>query len=484
MTTIKRSIFWAAIEQTGPQIIGFFSSIILARLLVPADYGLVGMIAIFMAFGNLFADAGMSQALIQRQDVTKDDEKSVFVLNIVVGMVMTLLMCAISPFVANFFKEPKLIPIMCVQSLGFTLSAFGIIQYTLLSRNLDLHKTALASLISTITGGAGSITMALMGMGVWSLVGGFILGTLGRVISLWFISNWRPIGQFSMNSIRSIWKYSGHLLGAGVYTTFVDNLANVLIGRSYSASSLGLYTRANQLQLLPVSLLTGIINRVAFPVFSRNQNDKEALLIHLRQSIRISLFITCFVCILLVVIADPLVPWLFGEQWNGSIKFLQILSFSGIFYPINVLLITSVKSVGRSDLFFKVEIIKKTIIMVALLVAVQFSIEAMAISLFFTGAAAYFFNARFTVPLLNYKWKNQFADIIPIWIIMLLSGTFTYIVTYFIPTEHAILTMLKMVIIYTLFVIIAIYALRKSYLSDIWNYASNIIRKLRISKSY
>lgn len=467
MPSVKKSVFWAAIEQTGPQVISFFTSIILARLLVPEDYGLVGMISIFLAYGRLFADAGMSQALIQRQQVTKDDETSVFILNVGFGLIITLIMCAISPLVALFFKEPKLVNVMCVISLGFIISSFGILQYTLLSKSLAFQKTAFSSLINCIVSGATSITMAMKGFGVWSLICGGLAANISNVICMWIISPWRPRGKFSMVSVRSIWRFSGNLLGAGVYTTFVDNLSNVLIGRSYSANDLGLYTKANQLQLLPVSLLTGIINRVAYPIFSQIQDDKAKLLIQLRKSIRVSLFMTTYICILLMVLADQLIPWLFGSKWNGSIPYLQILSITGIFYPINVLLITSIKSIGRSDLFLKVEIIKKTIIMGALLIACQISIEAMAVSLIFTGAIAYFFNARFTVPLINYKWKFQFVDIFPTWIIFTLSGIIVFVIKDFVFI-NAVFTMIVRTLIYTITAGIFVWIFRTKYFNDIW----------------
>lgn len=479
MSTIKKSIFWATIEQIGPQILGFVISIILARLLTPQDYGLIGMIAVFTAFAQLFSDVGMSQALIQRKENSADDEKSVFILNIVLGIVITIIMIIISPLVAWFFKEPKLIWIMISLAFGYTLSSFGIVHYALLSRQLDLKKTAVVSLFNTIGSGLVSIIMALNGFGVWSLVGGALAGIISRVVSLWIISSWRPRGKFSMDSVKSIWKFSGNLLGAGLFTTFVDNLANLLIGRSYSAASLGLYTKANQLQQLPVSLLTGIINRVAFPMFSRNQDNQPALLRGLRMSVKSAVFITTFVCILLVITADHLVPWLFGNQWIGSVKFLKILSVAGIFYPINVLLITMIKSVGRSDLFFKVEVIKKLIIMVALLVASRFSVEAMAWSLIVTGAAAYFFNSSFAIPLVKYTWKQQFADLLPAWIVIGFSGGITFLVLKQVAFSSNFIALTILSVVYFALVALIVVLLRKTYFADLWTFGKEILNSFR-----
>lgn len=479
MSSAKKSVFWAAIEQIGPQIAGFGISIVLARLLTPADYGLIGMIAVFTAFAQLFSDVGMSQALIQRKSITADDTKSVYFLNIALGVAITFVLIAISPVVSWFFDEPKLMPIMSVLAVGYTLSSFGIVQYALLSRELNLQKTAQVSIYSTIAMGIVSITMALQGLGVWSLVGGSLAGIVARVIALWLLSKWRPRGKFSMESVKSMWKFSGNLLGAGLFTTMVDNLANILIGRSYSAANLGLYTRANQLQLLPVSMLTGIINRVAFPLFSRNQDDKPALLRQLRLSVKGAVFLASFICILLVVIAEPIVPFLFGDQWLGSIDLLKILSVAGIFFPINVLLITLIKSMGRSDLFLKVEITKKVIIMIALLITSQISIEAMAWSLIFTGAVAYFFNSKFAIPLVDYTWRQQFADLLPAWILLGAAGFITYFIFRTVVFPSHLLELIALTSFYSITTLAAVYLLRNIYFKEVWSIGIGAILSIK-----
>lgn len=465
---MKKSLFWAAIEQTGPQAIGFITSVILARLLNPSDFGLVAMITVFMAVATLFADSGMSQALIQRKANSEDDKVSVFYLNIGIGFALTSLLVLTAPLIARFYERPLLTDVIRWQSLGFTISAFGIVHHTLLSRELLLNKTALASFISTVVGGLVSVGMALLEYGVWSLVGGYLAGTASRVLALWFVSSWRPVGSFSKNSVKEIWRYSFNLLAAGMFTTFVDNLSNLLIGKKYSAADLGLYNRAFNLYYLPVSLMTGVINRVAFPIFSRNQDNPENFKFELRRSVKSAALLAGFVSLLVALVADPLVPWLLGQSWTGSIVYLQILSLGGIFFPVNVLLITAIKSTGNSRSFLRVEIIKKFIIMAALLVAVQFSIEAMAWSLLGTGTIAFLLNSLFAIKETTYRWRELIYDLLPTVSILGMAAIITWVVKNLLPIQLDIIIMIITAAIFFSVILLLVYLFSSTYFKDIW----------------
>ncbi len=477
--SIKKSVSWAFIESLAPQIIGFAITMTLSRLLTPTDYGLIGMLALFISFAQLFSDLGMSQALIQRRNNSDDDETTVFYLNIIIGMIIMLVLIIISPYVADFFKQPKLENILSVLAIGYFLSSFGIVHNALFNRNLDFKKITIVSVVNTIITGITGVTLAFFGFGVWSLVYASLAGIVARVLSLWALSDWRPKGNWSKDSVKSIWKFSGNILGAGLFTTFVDNLSNILIGKSYSASSLGYYTRSFQLQLLPVSLLTGVLNKVAFPMFSRNQDNKELMLHHLRKSVKLSVFAITFVCALLFLTAKPLVPFLFGTQWLDSIRYLEILAFAGIFYPMNVLLITLIKSTGRSDLFLKVEIIKKMIIMVALFIASTFSIEAMAWSLVLTGFIAYLFNASYAIPLVNYNWKLQFFDVLPTILLFSVGTILTFFIAKLYTGMDNILQIISTSLIFTVIVVPIFYVFRKSYFIDIWDMVMGLVNKVK-----
>lgn len=467
--SIKKSIFWSAVEQIGPQFISFFVSIILARLLIPADYGLIGMLSLFIAFATLFADAGMSQALIQRKNNSIHDETTVFLMNICVGFVLAVFLCSISPLVAWFFKQPALKLLLCAQSLSIIISSFGIVQYALVSREMNFYIAAKVSLISTIASGVTGISLAFWGCGVWALVFAGLAGALSRVIAFWILSDWRPKGKFSQQSLASIWKYSANLLSAGIFTTFVDNLSSVLIGRFYAPASLGVYTRANQLQLLPNSIITGIVQRVSFPYFSKNQDNRIILLTILRKSIRSTLFFSASTSILLALLADPLVPWLLGKNWAAVIPLLRILCIGGIWFPVNVLLITLIKSVGRSDLVLKVEIIKKTIIFSVVFCTSLISVFAMAWGFLLTATAAYAFNAGFALPLINYRWRMQFFDIIPALALSGIAALFAGLASIPFALMAPFYLILVKCATFMLFIFGGLFAFRANFFKDSWS---------------
>lgn len=467
--SIKRSASWAFVESLAPQIISFGITIVLSRLLKPADYGLIGMLALFLAFAQVFSDLGMSQALIQRKNISKNDETTVLYLNVIIGFIVMVILILASPLVALFFKEPRLRSILSVLAVGYFISSFGIVQNALFNRNLYFKKITIVTIVNTTVTGVTGIILAFLGFGVWSLIYASLAGITARVIAFWILSDWRPKGYWSRESLKSIWKFSGNILGAGLLTAFVDNLSNILIGKTHSASSLGFYTRAYQLQLLPVSLVTGVLNKVAFPVFSINQDNKEFLLNHLRKFINILIFIIAYICALLFLTAKSLIPFLFGKQWVTSIHYLEILAFAGIFYPINVLLVTLIKSTGRSDLFLKVEIINKIIMMTVLFTASFFSIEAMAFGLILTGFTEYIFNSSFAIPLVGYNWKMQFRDILPSVILFLLATIITSFISEIYNNLEYFWQLINTIIIFTVIIFPIFFLYRNKYFYDVWS---------------
>lgn len=392
----------------------------------------------------------------------------VFVLNITFGVLITLSLFFLAPLIASFYAEPKLIDLTRVLALSFLLSSFGIIQYSLLSRDLLFRKTTISTIASTLASGIVGVGMALTGYGVWSLVGSRLAGITTRVGVLWVVSDWRPVGRFSMASVRSIWGFSFNLLGAQTYSTVVGNLSNILIGKYYSPETLGLYTRGFQLQQLPVSLLTSVIHKVAFPTFSKNQADKDLLNKQLRVAMKGAVFFISMICVFLYISAYPLILFLLGEKWVGAAKFLQILSIAGLFYPMNVLMTTLIQSVGRSDLFLRLEVIKKTIIIIVIFIAAQYSVEALAWSLVFTGAMAYAFNSYIASPIISYSGRQQIKDIIPIILFFILSGVMAYLLNLFLGIDHPFLEFFSIGVTFSFFSLALFYFARNKLFHKEW----------------
>ena len=325
------SYFWAVIERAAPQAITFLISIWIARLVGPSAYGLIGMLGIFMALGAAFTDLAFSAALVQKKEITRDDETSIFYLNIISGLLLTLLFCAVSPWVAAFFHQAILMPILCAQSLTIFISSFGVVQLALITRSMSFKVNAMIELASSIFSGAIGIGLASWGFGVWSLVGINLARASCGVILLWYLRDWRPRGRFRMTSIRSLWGYSGKLLYASLLHRVATNLYARVIGRVYPPAELGLYTRASSFPALPAGLLTSIVQRVAFPLFSRNQDNIQYLLAAIRRQNRILVYFTTAILTVLAVTSDELIPLLIGPKWNGAIPLMKIFCVGGIF---------------------------------------------------------------------------------------------------------------------------------------------------------
>ena len=413
MLSIKESFFWSTVEQVGPQIVGFGISVVLARLLEPGDYGLMGMLALFMGVAQVFADSGLSASLVQRKSLTADDETSVCAMNIAAGVVLAGLLCLIAPLVARFYSQPILMPLLCVQSLSIVVSSFCILQSALLVRTMQFHKTAAVGTAGIIVSGVTGIAMAYHGWGVWSLVGSGLSGNLVRLVLYWTISSWRPHGKIRWECIRSMWGFSSNLLYCSLIGIAYRNIYSVVIGKVYSPESLGFYDRANSLRMLPVGTMTDIVNRVAFPLFSRCQDDKSLLLRRIREIVRGTLLLSAGALTLLAVVADPLIPLLMTDKWSPTIPLLRILCYAGVFYPISALYLMALQAQGYSNLNFRLESIKMVLGLLTVAWVYRYGVTALAWSVVGLTFVAYFLNAWYNVKLLGYRWWFQAFDILP-----------------------------------------------------------------------
>jgi O-antigen/teichoic acid export membrane protein len=422
MSSVKQSFFWAGIEQVGPRAVQALIGVTLARLLEPAAFGLVGMLALFISLAQVFADSGLSGSLIQRKALTPDDETSVWALNIVAGVTLAGLLCLISPLVARFYKQPVLMPMLCVQSLSILISSFSIVQSALLVRAMQFQKTAMIGTVITITGGITGIVMACVGFGVWSLVGSIVSGSLVRSALYWKLSDWRPRGKVRLACVRSMWSFSSYLLYCNLIFITYQNMYAVIIGKFYSPASLGYYDRANNLRMLPVGVMSQVINRVAFPLLSRCHDDKPLLLRRIREIVRGALLLSAGGLTLLAVVADPLVPLLLSEKWRPAIPLFRILCYAGVLYPISGLFLTALQAEGHSNLNFRLESIKMVNGILAIALVYRYGVQALAWSVVVLALIAFFLNAWYNVRLFGYRWRMQAMDIMPAIGLCALSG--------------------------------------------------------------
>lgn len=435
---------WSFIDSIAGQGITFLVGLVLARLLSPEEYGLIGIITIFIAVFNSIVDSGFSNALIRKNDASDIDYNTVFITNLVLSVVLFGVLYFSAPAISNFFNQVQLIPLLRVMGLIVIINAFAIIQRTILVKKVDFKTQTKVSLISSTSSGIVGIGMAISGFGVWSLVGQQISRQFLNSALLWFYSKWYPKLQFSIHSFKELFGFGWKLLLSSLIDTVWREIYQVVIGKCYSPASLGHYARAQQFASICSSNLTTVVQRVSFPVLSSVQDDKERLKNGYKRIIKVTMLVTFVLMLGLAAVAKPLVLSLIGEQWIPCLPFLQIICLQMMLYPLHSLNLNMLQVQGRSDLFLKLEIIKKIIAVGPLLLGVFVDIYWMLGGSVMTGCIAYYLNAYYSGPFLNYSIKEQVKDILPSFGVAVAMAAPVYAMS-FIPLNPFILLPLQIV---------------------------------------
>lgn len=408
-----KGVLWSTVERFSVQGVQFLIMIVMARLLTPHDYGLIGMLAIFIAVAQSLIDSGFSQALIRKQDRTEADNNTVFYFNIVVSTLLYLILYASAPFVADFYNTPQLCPVMRVVCLSIIFNSLAVVQRALLTIRIDFKTQAKAALTAAVTSGAVGITMAYHGFGVWSLVTQQLLNLGINTGLLWLLSKWRPRLMYSWQSFHELFAFGSKLLASGLLDTVYRNIYPIVIGKLFSASSLGHYTRAHQFSEFPSSNLTGIIQRVTYPVLCEIQNDDARLASIYRRFLKLSAFIIFPLMVGLSSVAKPFVNIVLGQQWSFCGQLLQILCFGMMWYPIHSVNLNLLQVKGRSDLFLKLEIIKKILGISVLCITAPFGLIVMCYGQIFNSLVALAINTYYAGKLINVGFIRQMCDLLP-----------------------------------------------------------------------
>ncbi len=377
----------------------------------------MAILTIFIAVSNSIVDSGFSNALIRKTDARQIDYNTVFFFNLVVSPALYVVLYLAAPAISRFFKEPLLVEVMRVIGWVLVINALAIIPRTLFVKEVNFKTQTKVSLIASVSSGVIGIGMALIGMGVWSLVGQQLSRQLLNTLFLWIYSTWRPIWEFSVQSFRELFGFGSKLLLSGLLDTVFKEIYSLVIGRCYTSAQLGQYTRASQFNQIFSSNLTTVIQRVSYPVLSSIQDESDRLREAYRKVIKSTMLIT-FACMLgLAAVAKPLIVILIGEKWMPAVGFLQIICFSGMLYPLHAINLNILQVKGRSDLFLKLEIIKRIIAVGPLILGVLLSIEYMLWGSVFTSLIAYFLNSYYSANLINYPTKEQIKDILPTFLV-------------------------------------------------------------------
>ena len=419
--TVK-GVGWSFIDNLSSSGITFLVGLVLARLLTPSEYGIMAILTIFIAVSNSIVDSGFSNALIRKTDARRVDYNTVFLFNLLVSGLLYVVLFLAAPAISRFFKEPLLVEVMRVIGWVLVINALAIIPRTLFVKEVNFKTQTKISLIASLSSGVIGIGMAWTGMGVWSLVGQQLSRQLLNTLFLWIYCTWRPAWEFSMQSFKELFGFGSKILLSGLLNTIFNEIYSLVIGRCYTSAQLGQYTRANQFNQIFSSNLTTVIQRVSYPVLSSIQDESERLREAYRKVIKSTMLIS-FACMLgLAAVARPLILILIGEKWLPAVGFLQIICFSGMFYPLHAINLNILQVKGRSDLFLRLEIIKKIIAVGPLVLGVLFSIEYMLWGSVCTSLIAYFLNSYYSADLINYPTKEQIKDILPTFLVSFVTA--------------------------------------------------------------
>ncbi|NOY52647.1 MAG: lipopolysaccharide biosynthesis protein [Deltaproteobacteria bacterium] len=449
-----KSVFWSAVEQVGPRIVQFIVLVILARLLMPAEFGLIGMLTVFIALGHIFLDSGFGSALIQKQDATETHYTSVFYANLLLSLLTATALWEAAPWIARFYKQPALVSLTRVLAFNFIFAALGVIQTTLMTKELDFKTQAKVRLIAVTGSGVIGIGMAFMHFGVWSLVGQTLSGTLLDSLTLWFFSRWRPGRNFSLSALRELFGFSSRLLGSGVLDALFRNAYNVAIGKLFAPSELGYYTRARSIQQIPSQTMGGVVGRVAFPVFSRMQGEPERMKNAVRKALKTIALVNFPMMIGLIVTARPLVLVLLGKRWEPAVPFLQMLAIVGLFYPLSMVNLNVLLANGRSDLMFRLEIIKKSMVALNIGITWRWGIKAIIAGQIVTAITSYYLNSYKNGDLIAYPFKAQVTDLLPYMGVAGMMGGAVYMLHRLPFMNDAIMLMSQVVVGGILYVVV------------------------------
>ena len=436
---------WSFIDNIANYGVSFIVGLILARMLTPQEYGLIGIILIFIALFNTIVDSGFSNALIRNKDAKEIDYNTVFFVNLAVSLLLFVICYFSAPVIATFFNEPQLTPLTRVMGIVVVINAFAIIQRTILIKKINFKIQTKVSLVASVGSGIIGIVMAVLGMGVWSLVAQQISRQLLNTIFLWLWNSWRPRMQFSFASFKEHFGFGWKLLTSSVIDTVWREIYQVVIGKYYAAAALGEYTRAKQFGDIFSSNMTSVVQRVTYPVLSSIQDDKDKLKYGYRRIIKTTMFIA-FVCMLmLAAVSRPMIEVLIGNQWGEAAKMLPILCFNMMLYPLHAINLNMLQVQGRSDLFLRLEIIKKCIAVIPLCLGIFVGIYWMLWGSLCAGLFNYYLNSYYSGKFLNYDIITQIKDISPSFFLASVAALMVYAVS-FIPMSLYIVFPVQLVV--------------------------------------
>ncbi len=454
--------FWTLFERFGYLGIQFVSNLVLARLLMPSDFGTIGILIVFTTLSNVLIDSGLSSALVQKKSISEEDKSTVFFTNLAIALTVYVIIFFSAPLVAQYFHNPEIAKLLRVIELMVVIDAFAAIQNTTLSREMDFKTLAKYKIISIIIAVAVSIALAFAGWGVWALVVQYLLFSLCRALLLWLRTKWRPAIAFSKQSFKALFGFGSKLLLSRFIAELYNQFQSILIGRYFTAKDLGYYTQARQLMQIPVDSLSRVVNNVSFPAYSRLQDERKQLKLMVRQNLLVLVFVNTPLMFYLSTVAKPLLVFLYSDKWLESVPYFQFLCLGfGLLLIIHECSLTALKAVGRTDYVLRLEIIKK-ILGVGLLVAGLhfFGIKGIMYGLAINSFIELFLNGYYLKKEIDYGPWDQFRDLLPPLFLSLISAFATYMFLRFVPIASDFLNIVFTFVIFASLYLVGAYLIK------------------------
>ncbi len=445
---------WSFIDIFAKQGANLIIGIVLARLLSPREFGLIGMTTIFITLSESFIDSGFGQALVRKKECTQADYSTVFYYNLFVGFIFFLMMFFSAGLISNFFDEPKLKLIIQVLGTGLIIKSLSIIQSVILIKRINFKLQTKVSVLASVGSGIIGIYLAYRGFGVWSLVVKVLSGFALTTLLLWIWNAWKPSFIFSWRSFKELFSFGSKLLASGLIKRAYENIYLVIIGKYFSAIQLGFYTRANQFNQLVSKNLTMAIQRVSYPVLASIQDDNLRLRSTYKKLIKSTMLLTFFFMIGLAVMAKPLILVLIGEKWLPTVVYLQLLCFVGVFFPLQEINQNMLKIQGRTDIILKLEVVKKILVVPIIVVGILYGIKALIVGMIFMALISYLIDSFFAGKQIKYSSLQQIKDILLTFFSGCFAGIIASVLGLIIKTTALLTLLLQSSIYFILFIVI------------------------------
>ena len=477
-TTI--GVMWSFFEQLLRHGVSILVTLLLARFLVPEDFGLLAMMTVFIAIATSLMDSGIKQAVIRKLNPDDAYFSTAFYTNLALGLLAYSLLFIASPFIADFYDEPRLTLLIRVVGIVVVINSFQIIQVAMLSRNLNFKLQMKANVPAGIISGIVAVVMAYAGFGIWALITQTVLNALIVVIVYWLIQDWRPKRKFDIPSLIEMYSFGYKLFLSGLLNTISRNIYVLVIAKIFSASVAGLYFFAEKIKGLVISQLASSIQAVTYPALSTLQDDDQKLKEGFRNVMRVTTFVLFPAMLMLASIAEPLFESIFPERWMPAVPYLQIMCITGILYPLHSINLSILKVKGRTDLYLGLEVFKKITLFLILFISYRFGVVGILIGSGVQSIISYIPNSYFAKQLINYGVKEQLADILPSLVIAIVVSLLAYFLSIVLTTSSII----KLMVI-GFSSVVAYLILAKIFKLDAFKFVESIFLKrfIKISKS-